>query len=299
MKQSKPKKRKKRASSLLVFGLTFLLFLVVFGGVLAWGMMEFTRQITPPVSSSSGTSVNAPTYSEADTRRLLIVTEQNKQAQGFVLVVSEPALARVRAIAIPRETTVAVGVEQTRLFELYTAQGITAVRDSLAAALGVTVDHYAIITYANIEKAVAHFDNSLLFTLPETLSYTDESGGYTIKLTSGAHMLTGSQVTGVLAYPAGHGGRRQRATVQAQVVAAMINQYLTVGRAEKRDRDFTALVNLVRSDIYASQYHADKAAIEFLASRNNGSLCTALSANGEYIGNGEAMRFELSEKPLG
>lgn len=291
---------KRRISGMLVFGLTFFLFLAVFGGVMLWGMAEFWRQTSadPSSDTSSDDSTDTPVFGEEDVRNLLIITEYEGEAQGFVLVSADPARARMRAVSIPRETAAVVGTEQTRLFELYRVQDMRTVRDAVAEVLGVTVDNYAVITYANIERVISHFEAGLIFEVPENLHYSHAASGYSIQLTSGAHVLTGPQTTAMLRYPLWSGGRRQEAGIQAQVIAALVNQYMTAGRVEKGPADFTALVNLVRSDIYASQYHAAKAGLDYLAKQNDGSLCSVVALAGEYVGNGDAMRFEAAEKAI-
>lgn len=299
MSKIQPKRpKKRRVSGMLIFGLTFFLFLAVFGAVMLWGMAEFWRQTSVNPSSEHSSSDKAsdePSFDDADIRSLLIVTELNSQAQGFVLVSADPGASRIRAVAIPRETAVAVGTEQTRLFELYKSQDMRTVRDTVAGLLGVTVDNYAVITYSNIEKVISHFESGLIFEVPENLHYSDPGGSFSIQLTSGAHVLTGPQTTGMLRYPSWQGGRRQTAKIQAQVAAALINQYMTEGRIEKGPADFTALVNLVRSDILASQYYAAKEGLDHLARRNDGSLCSVVFLEGEYVGNGDAMRFEVAD----
>ena len=289
------KKTKRRMSNALIFLLAFIVFLLVFGGLCLWAVVKINEERLAGESSavSGFESSRTVSFTQEDARNLLIVTVDNDQAQGFVAVRADPALTKLGAAAFPRDMVVDYETSEIRLYELYARQGIAATRTALEKTSGVTFDNYAVITYDNVAKAVDHFEAGLIFNLPEDLDYRDDS--LTIRMTGGLKTLTSSQVVDILRYPSWHGGRKQQANVQAQIVAALINQYMTEARAGQADGDFSTLVNLVKSDILVSHYTAAKPGLAYLASRNSGGICQVLEVRGEYQGSGDALRFYADE----
>ncbi len=291
------KKKKGRVSNAVVFLLAFILFLLVFGGLCLWAVVKINeerRANDSSVVSLIDSSGRGTDFDESDVRRLLIITVDDGEAQGFVAVRADPARARMGAAAFSRDMVVDYEVNEVRLFELYASKGAVVTKTALEKASGISFDNYAVIRYDNIAKAVDYFEQGLIFKLTENLNY--QGDGLSIRLDGGMKTLSASQTLDILRYPSWHGGRKQRADVQAQVTAALINQYMRASRADKADADFSALVNLVKSDILVSHYNAAKPGLTYLASRNNGDLCQVLSVEGEYQGSGDALRFYAADK---
>lgn len=244
-------------------------------------------------SSSAPISADpAATFTEEDARNLFLVTVDT-DAQGFIVVRTDPANTRIRTLAIPRETTVDVGTSQTRMFELYASGGATATRDAAAKLLGMEFQNYAVLTYSNTEKLLKKLDGGLIFTLPEDLDYQNPSTGATLKLTGGSRNLTPSQVVDVMRYPNWHGGRKQQADIQAQLTAALINQYMKADR--DMEADFNSLIGFLQTDIKVSHFVKAKAGLQYLAERNTGAICSSASLEGQYVGSGDALRFEPAD----
>ncbi len=294
-----PKKRKRsRISGVLAFLVTFLLFLLTGGAVYLWAITEFTSP--PPASSTEESHSNTVSFDDGDVRRLLIVAidERTNSAEYFIVVTADPAGKQVQALALPRETTVSAGTQQYRLFELYAAsgKGIQAVQTSVSSLLQVPIDYYATITFRNIEQLVDGFENKLIFEVPQSIVYLDPVTSATLRLTPGRAVLTGSQTAALLRYNGWQVGRRQKAEIGAQVVANLINQYLVSYRSEQGYEDFTRIINLINSNILVSDYYQAKSGLDYLAACNtNNAICRVVPPQGEFVGSGEAVRFEWAE----
>lgn len=291
-----PRYRKpvKKYNNVLVFLLVFIVFLIVFGGICLWAVINISKEHLSSTSGSPSSQFDLVKFDESDARNLLIVTTDQNQAQGFVYVRCDPAKTSIRTLAIPRDTVVDYKTSEIRIHELYQNQGITAVRDSVAKLLGIKFDNYYVISYQNIEKLVDYFEMGIIINLDENLKYSDTS--FSIDIDGGLRTLTPSQVVKVLRYPAWHGGRKQRADIQAQLVAAMINQYMRPSRKNMADKDFSFIVNLAsKKDILVSHFAEARDGLDFLAERNDGKICVAVSLPGEYQGSGEAIRYYVSD----
>lgn len=284
----KPKKKKRRISGALAFLLAFILFLVVFGGLCLWAVTNVMRdKKLKGATPSSVSNVSTVEYRAEDARNLLIITTEEQQAQGFVIVRTDPANVRIRTLALPRETNMAVGTEWFRLYELYSTKGVSETRAAIEDQLHISLDNQVVVSYSNIEKILRHYDSGLVFTVIENLD--------SLKMSGGLKNLTPEQVTDLFRYSEWRGGYQQRADIQAQIVAAMINQYMVPGRLASAEADFNALINLVQSDIKVSHYVQAKPGLDYLAQRNTGDICATVSVAGSYVGSGEQTRFELAE----
>lgn len=296
MPSLKRKKSHKRLSNALVFLVAFLLFLLVFGGLCLWAVVKINQDRQSSQNPGSSLSEEGPVFSGDDAKTLLLVTTDMGEAQGFVTVRIDPAAGRITTMAFPRETAVESGTDTYRLYELFASQGVVGVRDSLAALTGLSFDNYAVITYNNIEKLVTYLGDGLLTELPENLDYNAD--GYFIKLEAGTRVLTAPQVANVLRYPNWQGGKKQKAAIQAQLTASLINQYLIPARQSTADTDFSTIVNLLQSDIRVSHYNAAKAGLDYLGTLNksNGAVCAAAAFPGEFVGSGSQLRFYADDQ---
>lgn len=290
-------KKKKGSRSGLVFLVTFLLFLAVFGGVMIWGVGEYWRQTRPAENVSPSAGEQTPAAPRDRTHRVLVITEEGGEARGFTVLSAEGAAGRVRVIPVPRETAVTDGVTQTRLFEYYKTADIAAVTDRVGEMLGLSLSHYAVITYPNLRRLIGHFGEGVIYTLGEPVSYVAE-GGAPVSMKAGVRTLTAAQATDLLKYTGWHSGRRGTAAVQADILAALINQYLVPGRFDENDRDFAAVIGFCQSDVLTSQFASARGDLLALAKINQMDLATVVFPHGEYVGVGDEMRFEMEDKPL-
>lgn len=278
----------------MVFLLSFIIFLVVFGGICLWAVIKINEERRAVASSTVGTTSQAVQFDETDARNLLVVTTDQNSPQGFVIVRADPAKARILTLAVPRDTVVDYGTREVRLHELTAEYGIPVARDSISKLFNVRIDNFIEITYDNIEKMVNYFESGIIMQLNEDLDHHDES--LSISIDGGLRTLTASQVVKVLRYPSWRGGRKQRADIQAQLTSALINQYMRSLRKDRADDDFSYLVNLAKkTDILVSHYISAKTGLDYLAERNDGSISSSVSLPGEYKGSGDAIRYYAAD----
>ena len=111
----KRKKNHKRLSNAMIFLLAFLVFLLVFGGLCLWAVVQINQDRKPTASSSSPSSSDELIFTPDDARTLLLITVDGDDPQGFVAVRFDPANSRFRTMAIPRDTEVYEGATPYRL----------------------------------------------------------------------------------------------------------------------------------------------------------------------------------------
>ena len=289
-------KKRQSGRSGLAFLLTFLAALVLFGGFAAWVLVDLWTPADKP-SSTTPTTTAPPVTAQKDLRMLLI-TEDDGEAQGFVGISVEPQMGRVRVVPVPRETVITVGTEQTRLFERYRETDLATVTADVGALLHWDVSHYAVISYHALTQFVTYLNEGVIYTLTENIAYSN-AAGTTVKMAAGARTLSATQVPEILRYGEWHGGRRARANAQGDIVAALFDQYFTATRLDGNDADFKKFISLTRSNIMTSDYVNATDTLLAVARRNSFDISTVTPPKGEFIGVGTAMRFEIAEKPLG
>ena len=290
-------KTTKGGRNALAFILAFAVAFLLFGGVMVWMMLDWWKPTAAPQDTTPTTVTVTTPVIKAD-RRMLLITEDGGEVRGFTVLSFESAMARVRVVPVPRETVVTVGTEETRLFELYRNGDVAAVSGTISSLLGWDIPHYAVITYGNLEQLVTYLNQGLIFTLTETVSYPAPGGG-TVTMREGARTLSATQVTALLRYDSWHGGRRARANIHGEIAAALLDQYFVAARFDENDSGFRKFISLTRSNILASDYAEARADLVALARRNHFDISTVLPLTGEFIGVGDAMRFEAAERPLG
>ncbi|MDD2361539.1 MAG: LCP family protein [Oscillospiraceae bacterium] len=287
------KQRKKKINNIMVFLLAFVLFLVVFGGICLWAVIKINeaRQTSEP---SSVVSSDEPSFGPEDARTLLIVTTYKGESQGFVAVRANPEKSAVHTLAFPRDTVVDYKTSEIRLHELTDRHGIVVARDALSTLTGISFDNYMVITYDNIEKLITHFESGVIMNINEDLNYRDQD--MVVDLDSGLRTLSAAQAVNVLRYPSWNGGRKQQADIQAQMTAALINQYMKASRENKADDDFSFIVNLAaKTDILVPHYKNAKQGLSYLAENNDGNLCKSVSFAGGYQGSGKEIRYYAAD----
>ena len=225
MPEYRPKKKKKsRAGSVALSLLVFVLFLAIFGGVFLWAIIN--NRLPTDGASSAASEEAGPHFTGEDVRWLFIAAQDGSEPRGFVAVRADPQNGRIHAVAVPKETEVADGTTLIRLDELFRKNGVAAAQAAVGNLLGVSFPHYVSMTYANIEKLLQYFDSSLQFTLTEDLDCRE--GDYFIKMNSGRYTLTPKQAVDILRYPSWqHKGLQQQADIHAEMLAALVNQYMT------------------------------------------------------------------------
>ena len=287
-------KKRKGLRSGTVFLITFLAFLLLFGGAMIWGVTEYWGQTHAALPTQP--QPTQPVTVRDRTHRVLVVTEEAGEARGFTVLSLDKGVS-IRVIPVPRETVVTEGVTQTRLFEYYKTADITRVTAKVGELLGFPLTHYGVITYQNLDRLITHFGEGLIFTLKEQVNY-EAAGGGAVNMRAGARTLTPAQAVELLRYTGWHVGRRGMAAAQGEIFAALINQYLVPGRFDDNDSEFAAIIGLCQSDLLASQFAAAREDLLTLAKNNQRGVASVTFPEGEYVGVGEEMRFEMEETPL-
>ena len=288
------KRQVRKISGVLVFLVSFSLFVLIFTGICLWMFVQMGEQGRAR-NSSDDSSEFVTNFTDSDVRNLLVGIFDDDKAAGFVMVRSDPAREAMWTLAFPPDTVVDNGTEEALICDLARNGGMPAVRTALGELTGIHCEKYIALNYTGISGILNHFAYGLVYELDERVLIDNKP------FNPGKSTFAATQVVSLLKYEDWNGGRRQRSMVQSELLSSMINQYLLPprggGTTSQNDdnKTFTAIINSAwQTDILISDYNSAKPGLEHLAAKNNGEICRVLQVTGEYVGSGN-LRFYPDE----
>lgn len=259
------------------FILAFLALLLAVVILVAWLMIGY-HQSAPKPEQEPDTSSTTQQETIMDIGRCLVILDVEEK-QHFILVQTNPATPQVSIMHIPQN----LAVENSTLKEVFKKHGSPRAVQVLSEALQLPVSHYLTLNGKGIENFVNQFENGIVYTLPEKISYTDEND-IRIHLDAKEHTLTGGQVKEILRYD-GWNKSTYRAKIAPELLCALINQYM---REEFPLRAYFGLLsNDAVSDLRIDNFNAYHTALTQIARGNNGDVCkisklTGNTSNGKF-----------------
>ena len=221
--------------------------------------------------NSDPSSLPVETLPAETATSLLILGDTGKER--FLLVQFAPASGQAYVAAVPAAMDDGTGQAIAATLQ---KSGCPQVKQSVQTALGLPLSHYIAVNTVGVEKYMNYLESGVSLTLPEAVSYTDDSG-LTLRLVAGLRQLTAGQLGLLLRYD-GWSSPAVGDTVAAELVTALLNRYL---QPEHRfDGDFAALANVVQTDIRIDHYNAYRTTLLELANANTGTLAKTVTLTG-------------------
>ena len=268
------------------FVLASLLLLLAIGVMVAWMVIHF-HQSTPttPSNDSDTTSQYEDPLTAVDSSLIIFDMDQTPR---FVLVKTDPARSVVNVAPVPANITDEQG---NTLPSILSKHGSMKVIQTVSAALDLSIAHYITWSAKGSQTFLNELDAGIVLTLPESVAYTDENG-ITVRLQAGEQKLTGTQAAAVLQFSAWQDTTLTQ-TVPAQIVAAVLNQYLVP--EQRLDGYFAALADSAQTDLRIDNYNGFRRVLSHLSEHNTGALCRIVTIvgenrNGTFIPNIDAMK---------
>ncbi len=256
------KRRFRMPSKRMQYVLAFTALLLALALVFCWMMIRHKMDEMQGDASSDDASSNVSTitYTAEDEAHLLLIVEEENNAR-FILVHADPANRAIRVAGVPEN---ALTVDGLSLTPLYQKHGAAYVVNQLATLTDRPLRHYAAVTRANTEKWFVRLGNDLMLTLEADVALADENGAQTT-LTAGEHTLSAPQTTALLCHPTA------AEELRAEVIAAMLRQYLQSGR--NLSADFSYLANMAQTDLRIGDFTGYRERLVYLAEQNANGSC--------------------------
>ena len=254
MARGRHKKAKGIGRRVLLFFTTLILCLALF---CTGGYFLLRSQFLDTGADASSAPVNTSSRIDAPApfNCLIVQTAEPEAMPRFWLVrfVADPG--SVTVTALPAETMIESAGRQDRLYGFLKYGGVSTAGQAVADLLDISVDRTLQLTTGQMESVVDQF-GGVVYTIPHRLEEYSASGDLLVALSAGRQNLTGAYVRQLLDYSLWEDGRARQISVQQEIVAALINQFLTpysLGQAETR---FLYLVNHSETNLSRADFDA-------------------------------------------
>lgn len=269
------RKRLNQTPVLLVYVITMLLCLVLFGSAALIMLEMFVNQpkLDREQGSNSGASTVDGGLKEADfsaaRETILFVGESGGNINGMALVRVLPDALSVRIVPVsPYTYTSAGGIEGT-VQHLYSTGGTSYLTRAVENAFGVTCDKYIIISNDGWKSFVDHLGGTSAYSFPQELYYKNEATGEITSFSQGAasRTLYGDDIRRIITYPLYDNGNATRVQVVGELSAALINSACTYNSGSivsNIQSIFNTVYNNSETDITSRSFSRVRDAYEYL-----------------------------------
>ena len=251
---------------------------------LGWGLLCFPKKTAAPAKPAKGNAL--PTAETAPFCLILVLTDGDEPT-GVLRMAFTAKTAGVTGL--PVHTRLSADGRFAALGELCTP--------SCAETMLAAIDRrfpdppgevYLFLTYASAERLMQTYFGGVTLTL-EKDTPVPFIGGRLI-LPAGRCALTPQQVTAYWRQADDPVTAVQR---QGEVIAILLERWLTTGRQTKADDFFADLVNAGETNWRVDRYARQKRTLAALARSGAAVRCTL--PPGDVVGQGDSRRFELQE----
>ena len=269
------KRRRWPPSRPVQFILAFLALALAVVVLIAWLIIGYHRSAPATIPEQQTTTSTQQVERVTDIGRCLVILDV-EDTRHFLLVQTDPADARISVVNIPAN----LAMEDTTLSAILKKHGSPRAVQAVANTLDLSLSHYITLDADGIGNFVNQFENGIVYTLPEAVSYVDENG-LSARLTAGEHTLTGGQVTGILQYD-NWKKKSNRTAAASGLLCALLDQYMTEGFPLRAY--FGLLANDAVTDLRIDNFNAYHAALTQITASNTDGVCRTVNLPGTTDG---------------
>lgn len=305
-------KKKKSGSIAIPFLLTFLISLIIIGGI----AMIIYDKIDSESSSLLTMTNEAGTLSDSDSHTILFVldlsdsiddsddeeedTDEESSEDGesseeeetydweetgddeekaikaepytFMIMRSMPVHKQIVFIGLP--DNMLAGQQNKPLTEIYESGGGADVKAAAEFSLEIPIDRYMVFDSDSFQK-LCNVMGGVNFAVPGNID------GF--KKSDGLQYLSPDQIEKIVSYGGFGGGEIQRISTAASLITAMTNQTSGARIADNLDNTFEVMVNATDTDISALDYQQEKYAVKFLMKYSDPSDDETVSDRAKFL----------------
>lgn len=299
-------KKKKSGSIAIPFLLTFLISLIIIGGI----AMIIYDKIDSESSSLLTMTNEAGTLSDSDSHTILFVLdlsdsiddsedeeedtdeesdedeetydweetgdddekEVKAEPYTFMIMRSMPVHKQIVFIGLP--DNMLAGQQNKSLTEIYESGGGADVKAAAEFSLEIPIDRYMVFDSESFQK-LCNIMGGVNFAVPGNIE------GF--KKSDGLQYLSPDQIEKIVSYGGFGGGEIQRISTAASLITAMTNQTSGARIADNLDNTFEVMVNATDTDISALDYQQEKYAVKFLMKYSDPNDDETVSDRAKFI----------------
>lgn len=306
-----PEKRSSQAPVLIVYAVTMIICLAVFGSVAMILLEVFVNQPREARQAAAGAGNAAVVENSSEEQdfskareTILFVGADGSNINGMALIRVLPDLLTVKVVPIsPYTWSIAGGTEGT-IASLFDAGGMSYLKTAVENAYGVSCDKYIKITNDGFRSLVDYLGGTSDYNFPQELYYRNDETGEITSFSQGAatRTLYGDDIRKIVTYPMYEKGNEAKVQVLGELAVSLINSACTynsgavVGNIQTI---FNEIYNNSDSDLTSKGFADVREAYEHLIS-SNPSPATYRMPSGlwdarGYFMVGEDFRTEIRE----
>lgn len=258
------KRRFRIPSKKMQYFIAFTALLLVLAAVIGWMLIRHKLSLIGSedgTSNPSSSAIAAEQYTADDEAHLLVIFTDDTVTR-FTLIRTDPANAAITVTAIPDSATSDDGQTLSVLYQKY---GGARTASAVASVLEVPLRHYMAVSADNAEKWCGRLENGLTVTVASPLSYP-AADGTMAQLSVGEHTLNAAETVALLGYA------DTPDQITADILAAMLRQYLRTGRT--LSADFSFLANIAQTGLRIGDFNDYRDALAHLAEKNAEGNCS-------------------------
>lgn len=274
MKGATKMARKRTGHVAIPFLLTIFIGLLIVGGLAAgvYWYLGFGKTEKPPEPVPRTTG--QVTYEDNHTVLLILDVPEKKAPPTFVLMRSIPVKKELVFIGIPSNSIALVDGDQKSLLLDYQSGGPASAADFVEKVFDIEVEKYMKFDSAAFMKACDILGGV-------TYPVNADIAGF--KNDGSQQFLNSTQIETFVTYMMFQGGEYERVLIASDVLRSMVNQADGVRIADGFDNSFSTIINMVDSNVTATDYKNRKTAIKNMFENGN-SFASAISIDGTTAG---------------
>lgn len=257
------KKTKKQTSQLpvaVVYAVTLLIAVAVFGTIGYFAVRNFLPENKPQDELAEENSVN---YSlKDDSITLYTVSDSYDTLHSVVLAAFKPSTQNI--IIIP--LTPYIDCNGQTFAEIYMSQGIAAATEAVAKTLDITIDRYMTMSDTTLSEVINIMGTSIV-SLVDPIVIPDSATGGTVSYQKGARIaVDGDMAATLITYPNYASGYSSNMKMSGEIAATAINNFFKQPKTAKANIDtiFRKEYNDANTNMTEDDYNLTKSALVYV-----------------------------------
>ena len=252
------KQKQKMGSTAIPFLLTTLISLIIIGGAALYILNKIDDDKSSATDSVETNEYYTPTAEDSKTLMLIFDTEDSNSPVTFMVLRIDPEMKEYVCIPLASTSIIDYDGQILSLEEHYNNGGVIETKNSLESLLGISIDRYIKMNGEGFQK-ICDILGGVQIYVPSDVD----------DMESGEQYLAAAQIQKLITYEEYKNGEQQRMIMVGTIVSSMLNQVSGERVAAGLDNSFTAVINLVDSDISVIDYSESSVALKYLLKQGN------------------------------
>ena len=219
--KNKKKKRRSQAPIALVYFLTMIVFIVIFGAI-AIGIMN--KMVLEPEERSSTVSVESSNPTDENNQTYFYMVKNDKNSlDAAMLARIMPADGKIMLVPLSPYTTVTTDGTNQTMDQVFKSGGAAETSNAVSGALDIDIDRYMSMGESCFENLCDNF-GSITYEVLENMYYVDNDSDDVINYSKGDKIsLQGYQIRQFMIYPKYKSGFSQNVLTAGDMIKSLIN----------------------------------------------------------------------------